>query len=140
MSQHLTLHDVSKKMRGIDIATLNTHTEGGQIAGRPMSNNGDVEYDGDSFYFTNGDTRTVSDIERDPRVSLGFSGKHHFYATVEGEAELIRDKARFEDHWTKDLNLWFKEGVDTPGLVMIKVHANRIKYWDGMKGDGELLV
>ena len=34
--------------------------------------------------------------------------------------------------------MWFKEGVDTPGLVLIKVHARRIKYWDGVKGEGEL--
>ena len=30
---------------------LNTHTDGGQIATRPMSNNRDVEYDGDSWFF-----------------------------------------------------------------------------------------
>ncbi len=136
---HLTLHDLAKKMKGIDIATLATHTEGGEIAGRPMSNNGDVEYDGDSFYFTYDKARTVSDIERDPKVSLSFTGKHGFWATVEGEAELIRDKATFEDHWNKDLEKWFEDGIDTPGLVLIKVHANRIKYWDKNE-DGELTL
>lgn len=139
MSQ-LTLHDLARKMKGIDIASLATHAEGGEIATRFMSNNGDVEYDGDNWFFTEEKTRTVGEIERDPRVSLAFSGKHHFYATVEGEAELIRDKATFEDHWTKDLEMWFREGVDTPGLVLIKVHARRIKYWDGMKGEGELTL
>lgn len=134
---NLTLHDLAKKMKGIDIATLATHTEGGEIAGRPMSNNGDVEYDGDSFYFTYDKARTVSDIQRDPKVSLSFTGKHGFWATVEGEAELIRDKAMFEDHWNKDLEKWFEDGVDTPGLVLIKVHANRIKYWD-KNDNGEL--
>ena len=39
----------------------------------------------------------------------------------------------FEDHWGKDLEIWFKEGVDTPGRV-------RIKCWDGMKGEGELQI
>jgi general stress protein 26 len=138
MSQ-LTLHDLAKKMRGIDIAILATSTDGGQIAGRPMSNNGDVEYDGDSFYFTTDDTRTVADIEGDANVSLSFTGKHGFWATVEGEAELIRDKAAFEEHWNKDLDTWFEDGVDTQGLVLIKVHAKRIKYWDKMK-DGELTL
>ena len=136
----LSLQDVAKKMGGIDIATLATHTDNGQIASRPMSNNRDVDYDGDAWFFTCDDARTVGDIERDPRVSLAFSGKHHFYATVEGEAELIRDKAAFEEHWNKDLDMWFKDGVDTPGMVLIKVAAKRIKYWDGMKGEGELLM
>lgn len=32
-------------MKGIDIAILSTHTENGEIANRPMSNNGDVAYE-----------------------------------------------------------------------------------------------
>ena len=43
----MTLSDLSKAMRSIDFAMLSTRTEGGEIAGRPMSNNGDVDYDGD---------------------------------------------------------------------------------------------
>lgn len=136
----LTLQDLAKKMRGIDIASFATKAEGGEIASRFMSNNGDVEYDGDNWFFTEEKTRTISEIEDDANVSLSFAGKHHFYATVEGQAELIRDKAQFEAHWTKSLDMWFKEGVDTPGLVLIKVHAMRIKYWDGMKGEGELTL
>ena len=46
-------------------------------------------------------------------------------------AELIKAKDRFAEHWTKDLESWFKQGVDTPGLTMIKVHAQRLHYWDG---------
>ena len=43
-----TLDDISGKLRDIDFAVLLTHTENNEIAGRPMSNNRDVEYDGDS--------------------------------------------------------------------------------------------
>ena len=128
-----TLADLAERMRDIDIAILSTRTENGAIAGRPMSNNGEVAYDGDSYYFTMGDTRTVADIERDPQVGLGFQGKHWFYVAVEGRARLIRDKAQFEAHWSKDLEIWFKDGIDTPGLVMIHVNAERIHWWD--KGD-----
>jgi general stress protein 26 len=133
----MTLSDLSEKMRDIDFAILSTRAEGGQIAGRPMSNNGEVAYNGDSFFFTDEDTHTVRDIERDPQVGLSFAGAKGFlgkppnFIVVEGKAELIRDKAAFEKHWTKDLDIWFKDGVDTPGLVLIKVHASRIHYWDG---------
>jgi general stress protein 26 len=48
----MTLSDIAEKMRDIDIAMLSTHTDGGIIASRPMSNNRDVEFDGDSYYFT----------------------------------------------------------------------------------------
>lgn len=141
----LTLKDLSAKMKGIDIAFLSSKTENGEIASRPMSNNGDVEYDGDSYYFTCEQSRIVSDIRRDKKVTLSFTGKSglvsgpSFYASVEGEAELIKDKAAFEKHWVKDLDIWFEKGVDTPGLTLVKVHANRITYWDGSE-QGEIRV
>jgi general stress protein 26 len=47
----LNLQQLSEMMRDIDFVMLQTRTENGQIAGRPMSNNKDVEYDGSSFYF-----------------------------------------------------------------------------------------
>ena len=139
----LKLGEIAEKMRDIDFAILSTRTEGGALAGRPMSNNRQVEYDGDSYFFTCDDTRTAADIAREPSVGLGYQSKSGmlgmkpFFITVEGRAELIRDKARFEKHWTKDLDGWFKQGIDTPGLVLIKVEGQRLHYWDGYE-EGEI--
>lgn len=141
----MNLTELAKKMRDIDIAVLSTHSEGGEIAGRPMSNNRDVEYDGDSYYFALDDSRTVRDIARDPKVALAFQagkgllGRRPLFVAVEGAAQLIRDRAQFKAHWTPDLDIWFEKGVDTPGLVLIKVHATRIHYWDGTD-EGEIVV
>ena len=138
-----SLSDLSEKMRDIDYAVLSTRTEGGAIAGRPMSNNREVDYDGDSHFFALEDTRTVVDIRRDPKVGLGYQAKsgllgmRPFFLTVEGNAELIQDKARFAEHWTKDLDRWFEQGIDTPGLTLIRVHAERLHYWDG-QDEGEI--
>lgn len=138
------LADIAEKMKGIDIAILSTHTEDGEIASRPMSNNGDVTYDGTSYFFTTEDTRCVSDIGRNAKVSLGYSTEPGFfsggtYVSVEGRAELIRDKAAFRQHWNSDLDRWFEQGVDTPNLVLIKVVAKRVNYWeDGEEGQAVL--
>lgn len=138
-----SLAEISKKLRDIDFTILSTRTGGGAIAGRPMSNNRDVDFDGDAWFFTCDDTRTVADIIRDPHVGLGYQGKSGalgfkpFFVSVEGRAELIRDKAAFAEHWTKDLDRWFEQGIDTPGLVLIKVEAERLHYWDGYD-EGEL--
>lgn len=139
----MSLPEIARKMRDIDFAILSTRTSNGAIAGRPMSNNRDVEFDGDAWFFTCDDTRTVADIERDPNVGLGYQGKagmlgmRPLFVAVEGRAELIRDKASFAEHWTKDLDRWFDKGMDTPGLVLIKVSAERLHYWDGYE-EGEL--
>ena len=139
----LKQNDISEKMRDIDFAVLSTRTEGGAVAGRPMSNNRQVEFDGDSYFFTLESTRTVGDIRRDPNVGLtyqsksGMLGMKPFFIAVEGRGELIQEKSRFAEHWTKDLDAWFKDGVDTPGLVLIKVAAQRLHYWDGFD-EGEI--
>lgn len=137
----MTLEELSDKMRKIDFCMLSTREAGGGVSSRPMSNNGDVEYDGDSWFFSFEQTRKVRAIAEDPRVSLGFSaassllGKPGIFVTIEGHASVIRDKTQFAEHWVDDLERWFTDGVDTAGLVLIKVHAARIEYWDGEENE-----
>lgn len=139
-----TLAELARDMQGIDIAMLATKTDAGQITSRPMSNNGDVAYDGDSYYFARDSSRLVSEVQRDPEVSLAFATKPGLlgggiYIAIEGRAEVIRDRSAFEGHWSPDLDAWFEQGLDTPGLVMLKVRAERIRYWSGAE-QGEITV
>lgn len=140
-----TLADISEAMRDIDFTMLATRGKSGDIASRPMSNNRDVDYDGDSYFFTDEKTNTVEDIQRDNKVALTFAGskgifgKPPMFIHLAGQAELIRDKARFQEHWVSGLDRWFQQGPDTPGIVLIKVHASRIAWWDGEE-NGEIVL
>jgi len=143
-----TLADIAEDMKQIDFCTLSTHAPGGQIGARPMSNNREVEYDGDSYFFTYQDRQMVADIERDPKVAMtylgsaglkGILGAPGQFIHIEGTASVIRDKAAFKEHWDKSLDRWFPQGTDTPGIVLLKVTAGRIHYWDG-EDEGELTV
>ena len=141
----LILKELSKKMRAIDFTMLTTRAASGALASRPMSNNGEIDYDGDSWFFTTEDTAMVAEIAADPVVGLtlsgdrGLLGKPGIFIAIEARAELIRDKALFAVHWTKGLDRWFPQGIDTPGLVLIRAHAARIAYWDG-EDEGELAL
>ena len=144
MSQ-MTLADLSERMAAIDFAMLSTRAASGDIAARPMSNNGDVEYNGDSYFFAFDSADMVAEIERDPKVALSFTGsksllgKPPLFVHVQGRAVLVRDRATMSQHWVKDLERWFEQGVDTPGLVLIHVRASRIHYWDG-EDEGEIVI
>jgi general stress protein 26 len=133
----MTKEELSKKLSKIDFCMFNTNGGSGRINSRPMSNNGDVEYDGNSWFFSYDETEKVSEIGRDTGVGLTFTappsilGKPGIFIVVEGKASLIRDKALFAEHWVKDLDRWFPDGVDTPGILLIKVTAHAIEYWDG---------
>jgi len=133
----MAMDELSSHLRKIDFCLLCTQREDGRMATRPMSNNGNVEYDGDSWFFSYADTGKVQQIEAEECVMLTFTappslfGKPGIFVSISGSAKLIREKAQFEKHWSKGLDLWFPEGIDTPALVLIKVEAKTIQYWDG---------
>ncbi|TCM07441.1 pyridoxamine 5'-phosphate oxidase family protein [Sphingomonas sp. PP-CC-3G-468] len=139
----LTIAELSKKMAKLDFAMFATMALDGGITARPMSNNGDVEYTGDSYFFAYADSRKVTEIRSNGYVGLSYTGAvgmlggPPLFVQIEGSASLIDDKAAFADHWTKDLDRYFPDGIDTPGVTMIKVHADSVRYWDG-SDEGEI--
>ena len=141
----MSMEEIAQRIGQIDFTMLSTRAENGEIASRPMSNNGDVAFNGDSWFFTFEQSRLVSDIKRNCQVGLslqgksGLLGKPPIFISIEAEAELVRDKNTLTEHWYADLDRWFDKGVDTPGIVLIKAHAKRIKYWDG-EDQGEVKV
>ncbi|RPF72207.1 pyridoxamine 5'-phosphate oxidase family protein [Aurantiacibacter spongiae] len=143
-----SMADIAEAMKDIDFCMLCSRAPDGSIAGRPMSNNQEVEYEGTSWFFTTDDAQMVNDIARDNSVGLtyqgsaglkGVAGAPGMFIHVEGECRIVRDKSAFREHWVKDLERWFEQGVDTPGLVMLEVVAKRIHYWDG-EDEGEVKV
>lgn len=118
---------------------MNTLGTGGTINTRPMSNNRDVTYKGESYFFSMADTRKVKDIKKKKAVTLGYEGEKGLYIIVTGTARLLTDKATLQEHWVDSLNQWFKDGVETVGLTLIAVKADHIHYWDNYKeGDIDL--
>lgn len=134
---------LAERMRDIDFCVLSTHGPGGTIASRPMSNNREVAFDGTSWFFADDSAHLVGEIEADPQVGLSYQGKagllgmRPLFITLEGKAEIVRDRGQFAEHWTKDLERWWPDGIDTPGLVLVKVAATRAHYWDG-EDEGEV--
>ena len=133
-------------MKDIDFCMLVSRAQDGSLGGRPMSNNSEVEYEGTSYFFTYDDTMMVADIQRDASVGLSYAGNPGLkgivgapglFIHVQGEANIIRDKEAFREHWVKDLERWFEQGTDTPGMVLLEVVAKRIHYWDG-EDEGEV--
>jgi general stress protein 26 len=59
---------------------------------------------------------------------------------VEGTAELIHDEAAFQQHWTSDLDDRFENGVNTPGIVLIKVKASRAASLEAAKRASRSLI
>jgi len=133
------LSDVSKMMSKLDICMMTTTAPDGALTSRPMSNNGDVEYDGNSYFFTYEQAEVIEELKENENVNLSFTGKDQLYIAITGKAALVTDKEVLKEHWLDELKQWFKEGIETPGITLIHVKANRIKFWHNEE-EGEVIL
>lgn len=133
----LSLTTIARYMRDIDICMMVTVSGKGSCNSRPMSNNRDVKYNGDIYFFTYEKTQKIKDIETNPQICLNFAGNKGLYISIAGKARLIRNKSLFEEHWNPGLNQWFPNGTDTPGIVLIRVVGTKLQYWQRDK-EGEI--
>lgn len=129
-----TRQAIVEAMKKFDICFMVTK-DGDALCSRPMSNNAQVDWDGDNWFFSHGDTRKIAQIEADPLTMLDFSGERN-WISLRGAAVLHRDnKELFAQHWTQDLDQWFEQGLQTPGLVLIQVTASEAEMF-GAIGEG----
>ena len=129
----LSLTTISKHLREMDICMMVTVSKRGQFNSRPMSNNRDVKYNGDMYFFSYEKTQKIRDIEGGSQACLNFEGIKDLYVSITGRAKLIRNKTTFAEHWNKSLDQWFSKGIDTPGMVLIRVVGSKLHYWQREK-------
>ena len=128
------LRAVAERMRDLDIGILTTR-DGDGLASRPMSNNRQVEYDGDTWFFAPREGGMVRQIEADPIVALGYSATERgVWVAVDAEAEIDDDPGHKRERWFEELRQWFPDGPEDPGVVLIRVRAQRVRAW-GRDGD-----
>ncbi len=94
-----------------------------------MSTNGQVEFDGDLYFFTYGNADKVTEIEREPRVNVAFSSDKYRYVSMSGTARLVR-QTKIEELWKPELKAWFPKGTDEPDIALLKVSVEKAEYWD----------
>ncbi len=129
------IEKIVEMMRDLDFCMLTTHTGDGQLHARPMSNNREVEFDGDVWFFSAADSRKVEEIQADSEVELSFADIQKFrFISMSGTAEIVTDTKKKEDLWIEDLERWFEGGPDSEEIVLIKVTPSTIEYWDGEDG------
>ena len=57
-----------------------------------MSNNGKVEYDGDSWFFTYEDSNKVDQIKKNHHVNLLYQTEDMLFIECIGKGEIVKDK------------------------------------------------
>lgn len=93
---------------------------------------------GNLWFFSEKNSDKNKEIQENKLAQLFFSSPSKgSYLVVNGEAEIILDKAKIDELWTPIAKIWFKEGKDDPNISVIKVKPSNCYYWDS---DGNKMI
>ena len=125
------LEKLRELVKDIDFCMLTTVDEGGDLHSRPMSSNGDIDANGDLWFFTNASSHKVSEITNLPKVNVSFADPdNQRYVSVSGSAQLVRDQAKIDELWRPQFKMWFPKGKEDPEVALLRVQLAKAEYWD----------
>src|SRR4051794_25964375 len=117
--------DQREKLAGLikdaKICMFTTMTADGRHVSRPMGLQ-EVEFDGDLWFFTEDHSPKVAEFQQHPQVNVAISDmKHNAWVSLSGTAELVHDQAKAKELWSPVYKAFFPQGLETPGLALIRV-------------------
>ena len=125
------LEKLREMIKDIDFCMLTTIDDQGDPHSRPMSSNGDIDQNGDIWFFTQASSHKVSEIQNSPKVNVSFADpKDHRYVSVTGRARLERDAKKIDELWRPEFKMWFPEGKDDPEIALLRIRLEKAEYWD----------
>lgn len=125
---------VTDLVEDIDLAMLTTVDDGGHLVSRPMSTR-QMDAAGAIWFFTAEQTEKVDEVRAHRQVGLSYSdAKGMRYVSIAGMAEVVHDRAKMEQLYTPSLEIWFPDGLDTPGIALLKVTPAVTEFWEPAKG------
>ena len=127
---------IASLINQIDICLFATRGDDGQLHARPMSNNGQVEWDGQSWFFAPTDGRLVTELRADPAAVAAYRAEEGFaFVSVSGRATIETDPELKQRYWLDDLERWFPNGPADPNVALIRLDAEEAQWWTE-DGDG----
>ena len=129
--RHDNLQKLREMVKDIDFCMLTTVDENGDLHSRPMSVNGDIDPDGDLWFFTSASSLKVAEISKLPKVNVSFADPdNQHYVSISGKAQLVRDRNKIDELWRPEFKMWFPEGKDDPQVALLRVNLEKAEYWD----------
>jgi general stress protein 26 len=126
-----SLEKLRDLIKEIDFCMLTTIDEDGDPHSRPMSSNGDIDPNGDLWFFTSASSHKVAEVARSAKVNVSFADPdNQRYVSVTGMAQLVRDREKIDELWRPEFKMWFPKGKDDPEIALLCVSLEKGEYWD----------
>ena len=130
-TQSQQLDKLRELIKDIGVAMLTTVADDGSLHSRPMATNGHVDVDFSLWFFTYADSLKIEEISHDRQVNVSFAcPEKQNYVSVSGTAQLVTDRSKIESLWSPEQQAWFPQGLDQPGLALLKVVPHTAEYGD----------
>ena len=134
MTQVDAIKRVKELVEDIDFTMLTTVDAAGNLVSRPMSTR-QMDENGAIWFFTGDDTKKVDEVEADHDVGLSYlDAKGMRLVSVAGKAIVVHDRAKMEELYTPSLDIWFEDGLETPGIALLKVTPVECEFWEPKHG------
>lgn len=118
----------------IDFAMLTTQDAHGNLVSRPM-NTRQMDEHGNLWFFTAEDTKKVAEAQEEHHVGLSYAdAKGQRWVSVAGRASIVHDDAKMEELYSPALDIWFAQGLETPGIALLKVTPVEAELWEPAHG------
>ena len=105
--------EIAALIKKIDLCLFTTSGDDGQLHTRPMSNNGQVEWEGTSWFFAPNDGRLVAELQADPQAVAGYrAGDAYDFISISGRATIETDAELKKQYWLPELERWFPNGPE----------------------------
>ncbi|WP_404432103.1 pyridoxamine 5'-phosphate oxidase family protein [Microbacterium lacus] len=125
---------IKELVEDIDFTMLTTQDAAGNLVSRPMSTR-QMDRNGDIWFFTLDDSKKVDEARADHDVNLAYADSKGFrFVTVAGRAQVVHDRAKMDELYTSSLTIWFEDGLDTPGIALLRVTPVETEFWEPHHG------
>lgn len=122
--------DLTAKIAPVRFAMFTTIDEHGHLISQPMTNQ-EIDAEGGLWFYTSTHTDLWENIAAHPKVNVSFANPESgLYVSISGTAERVVDRARIKQLWNPMVAVWFPNGVDDPHVVLVRVAARTVEYWD----------
>ncbi|MFC3603744.1 pyridoxamine 5'-phosphate oxidase family protein [Deinococcus soli (ex Cha et al. 2016)] len=137
MTQQTSTHPTSENIKklsdlikGVKFAMLTVQTAEGHLHAHPMTTQ-EVEFDGDIWFIGGKDTEQVAAMRAHPQVNVSYARPDKgVYVSVNGEANLVEDRAKLDELWSDMYKAYFPQGKEDPNIQLIHIAANGAEYWE----------
>jgi general stress protein 26 len=119
---------------------LCTKINSGSFETRPMSSE-NIDDEGNFWFLSASDSNKNKEIMEDAAVQLVMQGSAHSdFLSINGKAEISKDKNKIDELWDGIMKTWFTEGKADPRITVIKVTPAGGYYWDTKHGQAVALA